>query len=177
MTTAWKLIAAAAIAMAAAPGSAAATQDRTAVSRDAEAADRGLDIVRRGFERWAAGGTGFFDEILAPDVRWTIRGSGPAARTYVGRDAFMREAVTPFAARLASPIMPRMRHLAARDDVVIAVWDGETTARDGVPYANSYVWVFRMEDGQAAEVEAYLDLVPYYDVLRRVPLPEAAEAR
>ncbi|MHC2636511.1 ketosteroid isomerase-like protein [Bradyrhizobium liaoningense] len=29
----------------------------------------------------------------------------------------------------------------------------------------------RMQDGKAAEVTAYLDLVPYDDVLRRIPSP------
>ena len=57
-------------------------------------------------------------------------------------------------------------------NVVIAVWDGETTARDGVPYKNTYVWVFRIASGKAVEIEAFLDLEPYYDVLRRVPLPD-----
>ena len=28
-----------------------------------------------------------------------------------------------------------------------------------------------MQDGKAAEVTAYLDLAPYDDILRRIPLP------
>jgi len=128
--------------------------------------------VRAAFERWATGG-GFFDQLLAADVSWTIHGSGPLAKTYAGRDAFIREAVRPFAARLVKPVTPTIRHLVARGDVVVAVWDGEAMARDGVPYKNNYVWVFRIQDGKAVEVEAFLDLEPYYAVLKRVPLPES----
>jgi uncharacterized protein len=42
-------------------------------------------------------------------------------------------------------------------------------AKDGKPYRNSYLWIFRMQGGRAIEVTAYLDLAPYDDVLRRVP--------
>ena len=59
---------------------------------------------------------------------------------------------------------------ASGNDVVVH-WDGATTAADGVPYNNSYVWIFRMKDRRASEVIAFLDLAPYDDVLRRVPAP------
>jgi len=130
------------------------------------------ELVREAFERWTLG-KGFFDQLLAPNVRWTLHGSGPLAKTYTSREAFIREAVAPFAARLAKPVVPTIRRLVAQDDTVVAVWDGQTTARDGVPYKNNYVWVFRLVDGKAVEVEAFLDLEPYYDVLRRVPPPES----
>jgi len=42
-------------------------------------------------------------------------------------------------------------------------------ALDGKPYHNDYVWIFRMRDDTAVEVQAFLDLVPYEDVLRRIP--------
>lgn len=131
------------------------------------------DAVRAAFADWAAGGSGFFERILAPDVRWTIKGSGPAARTYVGRDAFLREAVAPFAARLAQPIRPTLHQLVSEGDTVVALWDGAAVAADGKPYRNSYAWVFRMRGGQAAEVTAFLDLDAYQDVLDRVPAPPA----
>jgi uncharacterized protein len=147
-------------------------QDRTATDTPSRA---NAELVRDAFERWASG-KGFFDQLPAPDVRWTIRGSGPLAKTYPSREAFIREAVAPFAARLARPVAPTIRHLVAQDDIVVAIWDGETTARDGAPYKNNYVWVFRLANGRAVEVEAFLDLQPYYDVLR-VPSPEPLKQR
>jgi ketosteroid isomerase-like protein len=138
-------------------------------ARVEERSSSNLEIVRAAFEAWAAGGTTFFNDVLAPDVRWTIRGSGPAARTYIGRENFVREAAAPLNARLSGAIKPTIRHLLGDGDVVIAVWDGAAVARDGKPYGNNFVWIFRMQDGKATEVEAFLDLEPYYDVLRRVP--------
>jgi ketosteroid isomerase-like protein len=128
-----------------------------------------LEIVRAAFEAWAAGGTSFFDDVLSPDVRWTIRGSGQAARTYVGRESFVQEAAAPLTARLAGPIKPAVRHLLADGNLVVAVFDGSAVARDGKPYRNSFVWIFRMKEGKATEVEAFLDLERYNEVLRRVP--------
>jgi ketosteroid isomerase-like protein len=128
-----------------------------------------LEIVRAAFAAWAAGGTTFFDDVLAPDVRWTIRGSGPAARTYIGRESFVREAAAPLNKRLAGPIKPTVRHLLADGDLVVAVFDGSAVARDGKPYSNNFVWIFQMKDGKATQVEAFLDLERYNEVLRRVP--------
>ena len=129
------------------------------------------EIIEAAFETWTAGGMRFFDDVLAADVRWTIRGSGPLARTYVGRDVFVREAAAPLTVRLAGPIKPTVRHLLADGDLVVAVFDGAAVALDGKPYHNSFVWIFRMQDGKAREVEAFLDLERYNQVLRRVPAP------
>jgi ketosteroid isomerase-like protein len=144
-------------------------------STDAES--RNKRIVTQAFDRWASGGAGFFDEILATGVVWTIKGSGPSAGTFHGRDSFLDRAVRPFVSRLSIPVRPVNRQVWADGDHVIVNWDGEATARDGVPYRNSYAWILRMRDGTAVEVTAFLDLTPYDEVLRRVPAPAAREAR
>ena len=126
-------------------------------------------IVAAAFERWAAGGTSFFDDVLASDVVWTIKGSSPSAGTFTGRENFVERAVRPFVSRLSTPVRPVSQRVWADGDHVIINWDGEAVARDGGAYRNSYVWIFRMRAGKAAEVTAFLDLAPYDDVLRRIP--------
>ena len=116
-----------------------------------------------------AGGTGFFQELLSPDVVWTIKGSGPSAGVFRGRQDFLDRAVTPFGSRLSRPVRPTVLDIWSEGDQVVVHWDGQGTARDGRPYRNSYVWIFRMRGGQAVEATAFLDLVPYDDVLRRIP--------
>lgn len=130
-------------------------------------------IVTQAFDRWAAGGTGFFEEILATNVIWTIKGAGPSAGTFPGRDVFLDRAVRPFASRLSIPVRPVSKQVWADGDHVIVHWDGEGVARDGIPYRNSYAWILRMQSAKAVEVTAFLDLTPYDDVLRRVPAPAA----
>lgn len=134
-------------------------------------AERNRRIVDGAFARWAAGGSGFFDEILHPDAVWTIKGSGPSAGVHHGRRDFLERAVRPFAARMKQPVRPVRRTVWAEGDTVIAQWDGEGVAGDGKPYSNSYVWILRMRDGRADAVSAYLDLPAYDDVLRRIPAP------
>lgn len=133
-------------------------------------AERNRQFVAQAFEKWAAGGGTFFQDVLAPDVIWTIKGSGPAAGSYTGRDAFLEQAVAPFAARLSSPVRPTVKGIWAEGDHVIVHWDGAATAADGAPYRNSYVWILRMTHLRASEVTAFLDLVPYEDVIRRIPI-------
>lgn len=132
---------------------------------------RNKQAVSQAFDRWAAGGNTFFGDILTPDVVWTIKGSGPSAGTHRGVDAFVGKAVQPFAARLSEPVRPVSKQVWADGDHVIIQWDGTGVARDGQPYRNSYAWIFRMRDGKAYEVSAYLDLTAYDDVLQRIPDP------
>ena len=153
------------------PGALAASQQQPS-SSSVDVAQHNVDVVREGFERWATGGA-FFADVVDPDVRWIVHGTGPAAKTYVDHMAYVREFVRPLSARLIQQVAPRIRDLVAKDDVVIAIWDGESMARDGVLYQNQYVWVFRMLGTKAIEVEVFLDLERYYDVLRRVPLAGA----
>lgn len=144
-----------------------------ALARPVDAtAERNRQFIAHAFEQWAAGGGTFFQDVLAPDVIWTIKGTSPAAGSYRGRDAFLQQAVAPFAARLSSPVRPTVKGLWVEGDHVIVHWDGTATAADGAPYRNSYVWIFRMADRRASEVTAFLDLVPYDEVLRRIPIDQ-----
>ncbi|WP_431261743.1 nuclear transport factor 2 family protein [Roseateles chitinivorans] len=155
------------------PALLAETPPAPSVRADIKTAERNRARVVDAFDAWAQGGNRFFDDLLSPSVRWTIRGSGPTAGTYVGLEDFVTRAVRPFASRLSTPVRPvAVHHVFAQGDDVAVHWDGEAQARDGRPYRNSYVWIFRMKDGRVTEATAFLDLAPYEDVIRRVPLPE-----
>jgi uncharacterized protein len=136
-----------------------------------QTAESNRQFIADAFVQWQQGGRRFFQDVLAPDVVWTIKGTSPAAGTYRGRQDFLDRAVKPFTDRLSAPIRPTVRDIWANGDDVVVHWEGTTTAADGVPYSNSYVWIFRMKDRRATEVIAFLDLAPYDDVLRRVPAP------
>lgn len=159
-----------AILLGGAPASMSLARAEPATARQAAPeSERNKQIVAASFERWARGDSNFFDEVLAPEVVWTIEGSGPSAGTYHGRDDFIERALRPFASRMSSPVRPVSQRLWADADHVIINWEGEGVARDGHAYRNHYVWIFRMADGKAVEVNAFLDLPAYDDVLRRIP--------
>ncbi|MEH3024034.1 MAG: nuclear transport factor 2 family protein [Pseudomonas oryzihabitans] len=133
-------------------------------------------VIQRAFAAWTAGTGSFFEDVIAPDVVWTIQGSGPAAGAYRGRQDFLRRAVQPFAQRLATPIVPRVQAIWAQDAKVVVRWSGTATARDGVPYRNEYVWIFDLDGDRAIRVEAFLDLAPYQEIIDRIPLVDAQSA-
>jgi hypothetical protein len=152
-------------------GSSLAAPQHTLAQTDAAdvAPAQNRTFIAQAFDRWAAGGTDFFATVLNPDVIWTIEGSGPSAGTYRGLEDFTTRAIRPFATRMREPVRPVATEVWAQGDHVIARWEGRGVAGDGRPYQNDYVWIFRMENGRAVEVTAFLDLPAYDDVLRRVP--------
>ena len=128
------------------------------------AAERNEAIVRDAFARWSAG-ENIFAGLLAPDVVWTIPGSGPVAGTYHGRADFVTRASLPLVSRLATPLTPKVHRIWAIGDTVIIRFEASATTTSGAPYRNQFVWIFRMKDGQVAQAEAFLDLAAYQTVV------------
>ena len=131
---------------------------------DATASARNEAIVRQAFDRWAAGGD-LFAMLLAPDVVWTIHGSGPVAGTYRNREDFVERASRPLISRLATPVIPQVHRIWSVGDTVIVRFQGTATTTSGRAYRNQFVWIFQMRNGVAVEAEAFLDLVAYQRVL------------
>jgi uncharacterized protein len=122
-------------------------------------------IVRAAFEDWANGGNVF--RILAPNVTWTIAGSGPVAGAYHGIEDFTQRASRPLVSRLAAPLRPVVQNIWAVDDTVVIRFNASSVTTAGHPYSNQFVWIFRMRDGLVVEAEAFLDLVAYQAVIDR----------
>lgn len=121
-------------------------------------------LVARAFQAWGAGAGSVFD-LLSEDIRWTIHGSGPVARTYVGKADFIEHGARPLVSRLATPLLPRVHGLWAVDDRVIIRFDADATTRAGRPYRNRFLWIFTLQAGVVVEAEAFLDLVAYQQVI------------
>ena len=58
------------------------------------------------------------------------------------------------------------------DEEVVAFFDAAGVARDGRPYANTYAWFLRMQDGRIIEAQAFFDALTFDDFWRRVPPAE-----
>ncbi|MFN6516820.1 MAG: nuclear transport factor 2 family protein [Nostoc sp. CreGUA01] len=128
---------------------------------------RNKATVQQSFDQWR-NGTGSAFDLLAPDVTWTITGTGATAGTYRSRQALLDQVVSPTSARLSTPIIPTVRGIWADNDMVIVLWDGEATARDGRAYRNTYTWYFRMKDDQVIEAIAFLDMSKFTELWTRV---------
>ena len=139
--------------------------DPGAETHDTAIERRNKAIVHEAFEKWR-GGTYVFAELLAPDVVWTIHGSGPVAGTYRSRDDFVERASRPLTLRLATPVVPEVRGIYAVGDTVLIRFDGSATTTSGALYRNQFLWMFRMKDGLVIEAEAFLDLTAYQRVVQ-----------
>lgn len=125
---------------------------------------RNRAIVEAAFEKWR-GGTYVFAELLAPNVVWTIHGSGEVAGTYRNQKDFIEQASRPLTSRLATPVVPKVHNIFADGDAIIIRFDGTATTTSGAPYRNQFVWIFKMKDGLVVNAEAFLDLVAYQQVV------------
>ncbi len=146
------------------PAIANTTTAQVQAADSAAVEQRNKAIVEAAFEKWR-GGTYVFAELLAPDVVWTIHGSGPVAGTYRNQKDFVEQASLPLTSRLATPIMPQVHNIFADDDTVIIRFDGTATTTSGAPYRNQFVWILKMKDGLVVNAEAFLDLVAYQQVM------------
>jgi len=128
---------------------------------------RNKEAIRAGFEAWR-NGTGSVFELLAPDAKWTIVGNCPVSRTFNSRQEFLDLVINPFNARLSAPLLPTVRGVYADGDMVIVLFDGAATAKDGKPYRNTYTWYMQMRGGQVVNVVAFFDTIEFTDFWTRL---------
>jgi uncharacterized protein len=128
---------------------------------------RNKALVEAGFKAWGAG-TGSPYDLLADDATWTIVGRSAASKTYHGREAFMRDVIRPFNARMREPLKPSIRRTYADGDTVIVFFDAQGTARDGKPYVNTYAWFLELRDGKVVAASAFFDSLEFNELWARV---------
>lgn len=126
-----------------------------------------LATVRSGFDAWA-NGTGSPYDALAEDVRWEIVGNSVASRVYTGKADFIDNVIAPFNARMSARLIPTIRDIYVDGDTVVVFFDAEGTARDGVPYRNTYAWFLTLRDGQIVRASAFFDAIAFNDLWQRV---------
>jgi ketosteroid isomerase-like protein len=89
-----------------------------------------------------------------------------------GKEAFMREVIRPFNARMREPLKPTVRRIYTDQEAVIVYFDARGVARDGQPYDNSYARFLEMRDGRIAVATAFFDSLEFDELWTRVsPAP------
>lgn len=129
-----------------------------------------LTTITKALEAAANDFTKFFETTFASDAEWTIAGHGPVARTYDGMEDLFSNAEEALFARFAEPLSITTRGVWADGDKVFAQIDSATTAKDGQPYANGYMYIMSMKDGKVVSGIEWLDLNAYYEILERVKI-------
>jgi ketosteroid isomerase-like protein len=106
--------------------------------------------------------------LLAPEAEWTIVGSSPLSKTYHSRQEFIDAVITPFNARMMKPLVPSVRGIFADADMVIIFFDVAATAKDGLPYRNTYTWYFQMKESKVVKAIAFFDTRDFDEFWKRV---------
>ena len=119
-------------------------------------ADR-KERVRRAYEGLARGDGQGLLELFAPDVVYTVIGTTAYSGVFRGRSAVKERLFRPLVAALATPLAIEVQSLTAEEDRVVAQLKGHAKLRSGVPYDNTYCFVFRFAGDSVAEVTEYLD--------------------
>ena len=128
---------------------------------------RNKTTIEGSFNAWRDGTGGPFD-LLEETATWTIVGRSIVSKTYDSREAFMRDVIRPFNARMSAPLRPEVRNLYGDGDTVIVFFDAQGTARDGKPYANTYAWFLTMRDDKVVKAIAFFDALEFNDFWTRV---------
>lgn len=133
---------------------------------------RNKAAIQAAFDAWRAG-TGNPFELLADEATWTIVGHSAASKSYPDKETFLTEVIRPFNARMSKGLVPtRIRGLHAEGSTVVIFFDASATARDGIPYDNTYAWFMDMKDGRIVRVSAFYDSIVFNDLWSRVtPAP------
>jgi ketosteroid isomerase-like protein len=132
---------------------------------------RNKSLVEAAFTAWR-NGTGSPFDLLADDASWIIVGRSAASRSYPNREAFMREVIRPFNARMRESLKPTIRNIYTDGETVIVLFDAGGVANDGVRYDNTYAWFLDFRDGRIVRAHAFFDSVAFNELWRRVrPTP------
>lgn len=114
-------------------------------------------LLQEIFAGLAQGDSKMLVESMADDFSWTITGNTKWSRKYAGKQTVLQELFGALRARLSPPIVTIAHRFIADDDVVAVEARGKNTTKDGIVYANTYCYVFRLAEGKLKEMTEYLD--------------------
>ncbi len=121
-------------------------------------------MLQRVFAETAKGNGRPFVEMLADDVCWTIIGATAWSRTYEGKDAVLKDLLSPLNANFAGPNVVTAERFIAEGDVVVVEGRNHSVTKAGPAYPNRYCWVFVIRDGKVRDITEYTDT----DLINRV---------
>jgi ketosteroid isomerase-like protein len=115
-------------------------------------------LMRHIFSELSKGNSRPFVESMAEDFRWTVIGTTPWSKTYGGKQAVLKDLLGQLRSRFAEPVKLTAQRFIAEDDYVVVEARGhDNVTKAGVPYNNTYCFVFRLAGGEMREVTEYMD--------------------
>ena len=107
------------------------------------------DLVREGFEAFAAGDVATLDRLIADDATWHSSGRNPLAGDFVGKAAILESFAR---VRTQTDSFKQDIHAIVADDDHVVALVNATTTRGGKTLEQQQALVFHVADGKATEV-------------------------
>jgi ketosteroid isomerase-like protein len=127
-------------------------------------------LLQHIFEEMAKGNSEPLVASMADDFCWIVSGTTEWSRSYKGKHTVLTELFGALRARIAGRMKTVAHRFIAEGDYVVVEARGNNTTRSGMPYNNSYCFVFRVVDGQLKEVTEYMDTVLVSTALAAEPV-------
>jgi len=114
-------------------------------------------LMQEIFRRLAEGDGALLFESMAEDVCWAIIGGTKWSGIYEGKQAVLRDLITPLRANLAERPKTVAQRFIVDGDTVAVEARGHNATRAGAPYRNEYCFVFEFADGRIRHITEYSD--------------------
>lgn len=98
----------------------------------------------------------FFDQV-AEDVKWTVMGTHPLARTYNSKQEFISSTFERLNRILREGVLLKVNNIIVQKEIAVVEMESLSTALNGMPFNNTYCWVVKFDDNLIIEVRAYVD--------------------
>ena len=95
--------------------------------------------------------------VMAEDIKWIWMGSGPLAKSFVGKESVVKELFASVHTALAGSYKVFPDRFIGDGDIVAIEHKGQARTVDGRPYNNTYCWVCRFDGGKLIELREYMD--------------------
>jgi len=115
-------------------------------------------LMQNIFSELSKGNSKPFVESMADDFRWTVTGTTQWSRTYEGKESVLTELLGQLRSQFADQVrVTAHRFIAEGDYVVVEARGDNNITKAGIPYNNTYCFVFRLSDGKVQGVTEYMD--------------------
>jgi uncharacterized protein len=114
-------------------------------------------LLQHIFAELSKGNAEPFVESMADDFRWVVTGNTKWSRTYEGKQSVLTELFGALRSKVGDKITTTAHRFIAEDDFVVVEAQGSNTTKSGIPYNNTYCFIFRISEGKLHEVTEYLD--------------------
>ncbi len=115
------------------------------------------EIIRTIFAELAKGNADAFLGAMSDDVKFTLIGTTRFSGAFNGKQELVAKLLGPLTAALENGIAITPDNLIADGEFVAMQSRGRATAKNGLPYNNTYCHIFRITNGKIREITEYLD--------------------